>query len=80
MYLVQDVKGRSGIRIHSGNLAGNKDKGMRADFSGCIGFGTSKGIMNGQQAVFNTACAIREIEKFLNYEDFNLIILGEFNE
>lgn len=78
MYLVQNVKGRSGIRIHSGNVAGDKDLGLRTDFKGCIAFGSSIGVMYGQKAVLNTAYSIREIEKYLNYEPFILVILGDF--
>ena len=78
MYLIQNVKGRSGIRIHSGNVAGDKDLGLKTDFQGCIAFGSSTGIMHGQKAVLNTAYSIREIEKYLNYEPFTLAILGDF--
>jgi hypothetical protein len=80
MYLVQNVKGRSGIRIHSGNVAGRKDLGLRTHFAGCIAFGKFEGVMHGQRAVMATGQAIHEIEKFLDYKDFTLIIIGEFHE
>lgn len=80
MYLVQEVKGRSGIRIHAGNVAGRVDMGMKSDFKGCITFGTSRGKLYGQQAVLNTSNSIYLIEKFLDYKDFILNITGEFHE
>lgn len=80
MYLAQGVKGRSGIRIHAGNVAGRKDLGLRSDFAGCIAFGTSRGKLYGQHAVMNTAHSIYLIEKYLDYKDFTLKILGDFDE
>lgn len=80
MYLVQGVEGRSGIRIHGGNVAGNVEAGLRSDFMGCIAFGSSTGKLHGQRAVLGTNVVIRKIEKFLDYQDFILIIIGDFDE
>lgn len=77
MYQVMDVPGRTGIRFHAGNIAGAVDRGLIADFRGCIGVGTTRGIVKDQLAVLNTRATIRTMEKFLDSEDFILEIVGE---
>ena len=42
-YLLQNVKGRSHILIHSANFAGDTDKGYQSQLLGCIALGMSVG-------------------------------------
>lgn len=63
-YEVTSVKGRAGIRIHSGNFP--------KQFLGCIGLGLKYGIMDRQQGVFNSKTAVRCFESLMNKEIFQL--------
>ena len=51
MYLLANVRNRSGIRIHSANYAGDKKKGYKKQLYGCITMGKRKGILDGQRAI-----------------------------
>ena len=78
LYLVQNVVGRSGIRIHAGNVAGMRDRGLKSDFHGCIGLGMRRGVVFGQPAILSSAIAVRKLLDITQKEDFKLIIEGEF--
>jgi len=71
-YEVQKVKGRSGIRIHKGNYASMK----KSDVLGCILLGSSHADINkdGIVDIINSTATINKFEKFMNKEDFKLII------
>lgn len=74
MYLVQGVPGRSGIRIHPGNLAGDKTKGYRTHFAGCIGLGQRVGRLKGQKAILTSAPAVLAFEDHMERQPFTLVI------
>jgi len=78
LYLIVGVKGRSGIRIHPGNVAGMRDKGLKSDFQGCIGLGMRRGIVFGQPAILSSAIAVRKLRDITHDQDFKLTIEGEF--
>lgn len=78
MYLVQGVQGRSGIRIHAGNVAGMRDKGLKSDFHGCIGLGMRRGVVFNQPAILSSAIAVRKLVEITQEQDFVLTIQGEF--
>lgn len=83
MYLVTDVEGRSGIRIHPANWGGSVNHGYKRDLLGCIALGTSLigGPGTGKQLMLtSSAVPTRRFEKLLNGEDFKLDIYGEFHE
>lgn len=63
-YEVTNVKGRSGIRIHSANFA--------CQVLGCIALGEKNGVMDGKRGVFSSVSAVRRFEKLLDGQDFNL--------
>jgi hypothetical protein len=63
-YEVTGVKGRAGIRIHSGNFA--------SQVLGCIALGETNGVMDGKRGVFSSVSAVRRFEKLLDRQDFNL--------
>lgn len=66
MYVVLDVPGRSGIRIHPGNTIDA--------FLGCIGLGTSTGLLGKKRAVLNSRYAVKKFEDHMQGEKFRLII------
>jgi hypothetical protein len=51
VYLLEGVPGRSAILIHSGNVAGDVEKGLESDVLGCILLGQTRGVRRGQRAV-----------------------------
>lgn len=77
MYEVLDVPERSGIRLHSGNLGGDRTKGLITHFSGCIGLGVRQGVLSGQRAVLISAPTVSTFESLMQHKDFDLIIEGD---
>lgn len=74
MYLITDVQGRSGIRIHSANFMGDKSAGMRSQLYGCVALGMKIGTLAGQRAILVSKTAVRHFETYMNGEDFELWI------
>lgn len=74
MYLILPVDGRSGIRIHSANLMGDKAMGFRSHLNGCIAMGKKIGWLAKQKAVLLSAPAVTELENFFDRQSFELEI------
>lgn len=68
-YEVQNVEGRSGIRIHSANYP--------EEVLGCIALGHVHGLNAGRWGVFGSKDAVREFNEHMNQEDFELEIIQE---
>jgi hypothetical protein len=64
MYLVEEVKDRSGIRIHPANLT--------SQLNGCIALGEKLGTLNGKKAVLLSQPAVRKLETFMKGKSFIL--------
>lgn len=62
---VKNVPDRSGILIHSGNLAGDAALGFRTDVEGCILLGCERGKLNGQKAVLHSRAAVNKFNSLL---------------
>lgn len=74
LYLVKDVTGRTGIRIHSANFMGNDTKGFKKQLNGCIALGERLGFMDGQRALLLSLPAIRRFEALMKNRPFELEI------
>lgn len=77
LYRLEDkqTSPRSAILMHEGTWAGDRKKGLKYNFDGCIGLG--KGYsdnLQGQQAILNSATALREFMEFTNGEDITITI------
>lgn len=72
-YEIMNVRGRGGIRIHSGNFAGHYNK-YRSHSQGCPLFGVKLGIIKDQLAVLSSKIAVWQFEKTFNKETFLLRI------
>jgi hypothetical protein len=72
MYEVMGVTGRAGIRIHSANLMGNKDKGYKSHLNGCIAYGERLGVIEGQKALLVSKPAHRRFETLMDGKTFTL--------
>jgi len=74
VYVLEGVKGRTGILIHSANYMGDKTKGLKWQLEGCIALGERLGVMEKQKALLMSVTAIRRFEALLNGESFELEI------
>lgn len=74
VFQVLDVEGRTHILHHSGNFAGDKEKGFRTHVLGCILHGLKRGYIDGQQAVLLSRNAMRKLHKALGNRQFKLTI------
>jgi len=72
MYEIGPVAGRFGIRIHSANLCGDTSKGFRSHLNGCIAFGEHIGVMGKQKAILVSRPAVREFERIMAGQTFQL--------
>jgi hypothetical protein len=75
VYHVQDVPNRTFILIHSGNWAGDVNKGYRTHVNGCILLGLQRGLLDSQIAVLNSRLAVSRFIRIMNYSDFTLNII-----
>lgn len=74
VYTVTGVDGRSHILIHSGNYAGDTDKGYKTHVQGCILLGKRTGALGGQRAVLVSRPAVSEFMSRLAGQPFILEI------
>lgn len=80
VYWLKNVKGRSGVLIHSGNFAGDIDKGYKTHVQGCILLGSKHGYLENQLAVLNSRTTVRRFMEHMNKKPFNLKIMSGLEE
>lgn len=78
-YLLLNVPNRTEIFIHSGNFAGDKEKGLHSDIEGCILLGGAVGQMvnpegKTQKSLMSSHSAVDKFEAEMEYKDFILEI------
>lgn len=73
-YEIIGVPGRSGIRIHGGNFAGDVSLGYQSHSLGCPLLGERVGVMSGQRAVMASRSAVAKFEKHMAGRPFILEI------
>lgn len=78
IYHIQKVPNRSYILIHSGNFAGDVEKGFRTHVNGCILLGQKRGIFRDQWAVLNSRITIKRFMSQMAKEPFKLKIHEAF--
>jgi hypothetical protein len=78
MYLVDGVNKRTGIRIHSANLAGDRTLGLKAQLNGCIALGLAFGKMDGQKCIVLSKPAVRKFESIMDQNSFVLEIINGY--
>lgn len=88
-YRVHDVPGRTGIRIHRGNHAGDKTLGWKSDVLGCVLPGLRAGVMpatfkdgrppRDQEAAINSAVALDRLIAKCG-DEFTLRIVSRCSE
>lgn len=77
VYEVKFVPGRSYILTHSGNLAGDVDKGFLSHVEGCILLGSRWGVINRQLAILNSRPTVRRFMETMQEEPFRLLVEDE---
>ena len=78
IYWVTNVPNRSWILIHSGNVAGDVEKGFRTHVQGCILLGKKHGMLYNQRAVLTSRPTVNSFMRTMDYEPFKLTIVGSF--
>jgi hypothetical protein len=66
-----DVKGRTYILMHPGNVAGDTSKGFKTHSLGCILFGKKYGKLWGQKSVFNSRSTFNQFMRLAKENDIN---------
>lgn len=69
-YLIHPVEKRSGIRVHSANVA--------SQIQGCIALGEARGWIDGHKAILLSAPAIRRFESYMNREPFEMEVVNAY--
>ena len=59
VFFVEQVPGRSHVRIHQGNLGGDTELKLKTHTQGCLILGSYTGSLSGQQAVLNSLTAVK---------------------
>lgn len=79
LYEVTNVPGRSGVRIHAGNYAGDTSIGFRSNVEGCILLGNASELLGGQNAVTQSRDAMAFFTNTVvnGYQSFSLRICWE---
>jgi hypothetical protein len=76
VYLLEGVPGRSSILIHSGNVAGDVEKGLESDVLGCILLGQTRGTRRGQRAVLLSKPAVAAFVAEMQRQPLTVEIIG----
>jgi hypothetical protein len=80
LYTIFPVSHRAGIRIHSANLMGDRNRGFVSQLRGCIAVGKKLGVMDGQRCILLSVVALRELESVLDYKPFMLTVEERYRE
>ena len=78
VFHVTNVEGRSHILIHSGNFAGDTEKGLKTHVQGCILLGKYRGVLGTQKAVLSSKPTIRRFMEYMQSDDFTLTLFEAF--
>jgi len=73
-YWLQDTAPRTFVLIHSGNLGGDTERGLKTHTKGCILPGLRAGRLGGQRAVLASKAAVRRLCEALDGAEFLLRI------
>jgi hypothetical protein len=84
MYLIENVNNRSGIRIHSSNVAGDKTLGYKCQLNGCIALGEKigyleilkDGLREKQKSILISKPAVSKFEILMRGQPFILEVVN----
>ena len=68
IFHLTNVQGRSWILQHSGNWAGDTRHGFKTHSKGCQLFGSRRGLLGGQKAVFNSRSTKLAFERHMELD------------
>lgn len=75
-YEVKNVPGRTAILIHSGNYAGNVDKGQKSNVEGCILLGFSRSTQSGQPMIQESRAAMKAFTDKMGGRPFTMSVIS----
>ncbi|HPV47486.1 MAG TPA: DUF5675 family protein [Kiritimatiellia bacterium] len=79
LYQVLNVPLRSGILIHAGNLAGDRDANLKSDTEGCVLIGHGRtDDLQGQPGILKSREALKRFHDFTQGIPFDLDIRWKF--
>lgn len=78
IYWVLKVENRTYVLIHSGNWAGDVEKGFKTHVNGCILLGKTTGYLLGQRAILNSRITIRAFMNKMENKSFKFHIIESF--
>lgn len=70
VYSLSGVPGRSYIRIHPANYAGDRASGWKTQLEGCIALGEHVGKLGNQHAILNSRAAVRRFADAMERKPF----------
>ncbi|MNQ95974.1 hypothetical protein D3C85_1115590 [compost metagenome] len=70
------MPGRTAILIHSGNYAGNVDKGQKSNVEGCILLGLSRNTQSGQPMIQESKAAMKAFTEKMGGRPFTLTVIS----
>lgn len=76
LYRICNVPDRTGVAVHSGNVAGDKSKGYRSHSLGCLLLGERRGKLWGQEAILLSRFAMGKFSRLMNKNPYKLHIIG----
>ena len=76
VYWVTNVPDRSYILIHSGNFAGDIEKGFKTHVNGCILLGKKHGFFSDQRAILSSRVTVRKFRNIMKDKTFQLNVIG----
>lgn len=79
IYWITNVPNRSYILIHSGNFAGDVNKGFKTHVNGCILLGKDHGFLYEQRAILNSRITVNAFMRFMKNKEFKLNIIGDLD-
>lgn len=74
-YHIKNVPSRSAILIHSGNFAGDIEKGFKTHVQGCVLLGRKFGKLQGQRAVLSSRNTVKEFNALLEGRTARITII-----
>ena len=80
VYMLQDTEPRVAILEHSGNWAGDIEKGFKTHVLGCILLGKYRGLLQGQRAVLYSRPTVKDMMRAMSNEDMEITVINTFKE
>ncbi len=78
VYKLRDVRGRTDILFHAGNVAGDESLGFKTNTEGCILLAEQSGFLGTQHGILGSRKAIQEFHQHAGGADLELLIIQRY--